>query len=154
MAFSEKELGKEAYKFFVKNYDLGDFVWVEGEMFTTHQGETSVLVKKYQLLSKALLPPCPKNFMVYGLEMHYRQRYLDLIANDESIQMPNCAAHWLSNCVIFCARGFLKWKPRCFQTRSTAALTPALLSRTITRLTSHFTRIAGTLFKTPVGGRV
>ena len=66
VAFSEKELGKEAYKFFVKNYDLGDFVWVEGEMFTTHKGETSVLVKNINCFLKRCCP-CPKNFMVWRM---------------------------------------------------------------------------------------
>jgi len=87
VAFSEKELGKESYKFFTKNFDMGDFVEVEGEMFVTHKGETSVLVKKYTLLSKALLPLPEKFHGLNDIEIRYRQRYLDLLANDESMQI-------------------------------------------------------------------
>lgn len=84
-AFSEKELGKENYKFFLKNYDLGDFVEAEGEMFVTHKGEISALVKKYTLLAKSLLPLPEKFHGLNDIEIRYRQRYLDLLANDESM---------------------------------------------------------------------
>ncbi|MEK7213008.1 MAG: lysine--tRNA ligase [Patescibacteria group bacterium] len=117
VAFSEKELGKEAYKFFVKNYDLGDFVWVEGEMFTTHKGETSVLVKKYQLLSKALLPLPEKFHGLADVEMRYRQRYLDLIANDESMQIAKLRSLLVKELRnFFDARGFFEVETPMLQT--------------------------------------
>ena len=56
VAFSEKELGKEKYKLFIKYFDLGDFLRVEGDLFVTHKGELTVLVKEYGLLAKSLLP--------------------------------------------------------------------------------------------------
>jgi lysyl-tRNA synthetase class 2 len=87
IAISEKELTKEDYKFFVKNFDLGDFVQVEGEMFTTHKGEVSVLVKKYTLLAKALLPMPEKWHGLQNIELRYRQRYLDLMSNVESMRI-------------------------------------------------------------------
>lgn len=87
LAFSEKELGKESYKFFVKNFDLGDFLEAEGEMFVTHKGETSILVKKYTLLAKALLPLPEKFHGLADVELRYRQRYLDLLANEESMRI-------------------------------------------------------------------
>ncbi|MEK7680594.1 MAG: lysine--tRNA ligase [Patescibacteria group bacterium] len=86
-AFSEKELGKEDYKFFIKNFDLGDFVEINGEIFTTHKGEITALVKKYSLLAKSLLPPPEKFHGLADVETRYRQRYLDLIANDGSMQV-------------------------------------------------------------------
>jgi len=85
VAFSEKELGKEDYKFFAKNIDLGDFLGVSGEMFITHKGEISILVKKYQLISKALLPLPEKFHGLADVEIRYRKRYLDLLANEESM---------------------------------------------------------------------
>jgi uncharacterized protein YdeI (BOF family) len=87
IAISEKELGKDTYKFFVKNFDLGDFVQIEGEIFTTHKGEISVLVKKYTLLAKALLPMPEKWHGLQNIEMRYRQRYLDLMSNEESMRI-------------------------------------------------------------------
>lgn len=117
VAFSEKELGKEAYKFFVKNYDLGDFVWVQGEMFTTHKGETSILVKKYKLLSKALLPLPEKFHGLSDVEMRYRQRYLDLIANDESMQIAKMRSQLVKELRnFFDARGFFEVETPVLQT--------------------------------------
>jgi lysyl-tRNA synthetase class 2 len=87
VAFSEKELGKDSYKFFTKNFDLGDFIQVEGEMFITHKGEVSVLAKKYTLLAKSLLPLPEKFHGLSNVEVRYRQRYLDLLANEESMKI-------------------------------------------------------------------
>jgi len=78
------EIGEEKFKWFNDHFDLGDFIGVEGEIFTTKAGELSVLVKKYEFLGKALLP-LPEKF--HGLkdeEIIYRERYLDLATNEES----------------------------------------------------------------------
>jgi lysyl-tRNA synthetase, class II len=87
IAISEKELGKDGYKFFVKNFDLGDIVQIEGDMFVTHKGEKSVLAKKYTLLAKSLLPLPEKFHGLTNIEVRYRQRYLDLLANEESMKI-------------------------------------------------------------------
>ena len=87
VAFSEKELGKENYKLFIKYFDLGDFLHVTGDLFITHKGELTVLVKKYTLLSKSLLPLPEKFHGLTDIEIRYRQRYLDLIANEESMRI-------------------------------------------------------------------
>lgn len=87
IAFSEKELGKEVYKLFIKYFDLGDFLHVEGDLFITHKGELTVLVKHYTLLSKALLPLPEKFHGLADIETRYRQKYLDLIANEESVKI-------------------------------------------------------------------
>ena len=87
LAFSEKELGKDSYKLFIKYFDLGDFIHADGEIFVTHKGELSVLVKNYTLLTKTLLPLPEKFHGLADVEIRYRQRYLDLIANDESMRI-------------------------------------------------------------------
>jgi len=74
---------------FKKLIDLGDFIGIEGELFTTQVGEKTILVKKFKLLSKALKPlPLPKTDAkgnVYDefidTETRYRQRYADLVVN-------------------------------------------------------------------------
>ena len=73
---------------FKKLLDLGDFVGIEGELFTTKVGEKTVKVKTFKLLSKALKPlPMPKvkdgvTFDAFtDPEMRYRQRYADLVVN-------------------------------------------------------------------------
>mgnify|MGYP000147376749 CR=1 FL=1 len=73
---------------FKKLLDLGDFVGIEGELFTTKVGEKTVRVKDFTLLSKALKPlplPKEKDGVVFDAftdpEMRYRQRYADLAVN-------------------------------------------------------------------------
>lgn len=72
-----------------KLLDIGDFIGIEGDLFTTQVGEKTVMVKKFTLLSKALKPlPLPKvdkdgnEFDKFNdPEMRYRQRYADLVVN-------------------------------------------------------------------------
>ncbi len=73
---------------FKKLLDFGDFVGIEGELFTTKVGEKSVRVKDFKLLSKTLKPlplPKEKDGKVYDAftdpEQRYRQRYADLVVN-------------------------------------------------------------------------
>jgi len=87
LAFSEKELGKEDYKFFIKNFDIGDFVQIEGVLFNTHKGEKTINVQKYKLLTKTLLPLPEKWHGLSDVEIRYRKRYLDLLANEESMHI-------------------------------------------------------------------
>ncbi len=78
-----KEIGLEQFEIF-KLLDLGDFVGVEGEAFVTKTGEPSIRVKAFTVLSKALRPMPDKWHGVADVEIKYRQRYLDLLANPES----------------------------------------------------------------------
>jgi lysyl-tRNA synthetase, class II len=64
--------------------DIGDFLGVEGECFLTRTGEQTVRVEQFQILSKALRPLPDKWHGVSDVEVRYRQRYLDLIANPEA----------------------------------------------------------------------
>ena len=77
-------VGEEAYQDFKANYDIGDFIGVEGETFTTHTGEKTVRASSITFLGKALKPLPEKFHGVEDVETIYRQRYLDLITNDES----------------------------------------------------------------------
>ena len=81
--YAQKQtLGDEQFDIF-KHLDLGDFIGVKGEMFTTKAGEPSVKVTSFVILSKALRPPPAKWHGLEDTEIRYRQRYLDLMANDE-----------------------------------------------------------------------
>lgn len=64
--------------------DLGDFLGVEGECFLTRTGEPTVRCERFELLSKALHPLPDKWHGVTDVELRYRYRYLDLIANVEA----------------------------------------------------------------------
>lgn len=77
-------VGEEKYQFFKECFDIGDFIGATGEVFTTHTGEKTIRVDEFEFLGKAL-KPLPEKF--HGLtdqEACYRQRYVDLIMNQET----------------------------------------------------------------------
>lgn len=81
----DKTLYNEVFK---KLLDFGDFIGIEGELFTTQVGEKTVKVKNFTLLSKSLKPlplPKEKDGVIYDAftdpEQRYRQRYADLVVN-------------------------------------------------------------------------
>ena len=81
--YAQKQaLGDEQFEIF-KHLDLGDFVGVRGTMFTTKTGEISVKLTAFVILAKALRPPPAKWHGLEDTEIRYRQRYLDLMSNDE-----------------------------------------------------------------------
>jgi len=83
IALSKKDLGVDSYKNFIKLIDVADFLQIQGHVFLTHKGEKSVMVKEWQLLSKALRP-IPDSW--YGLkdeDEKLRKRYLDLLLNPD-----------------------------------------------------------------------
>jgi len=75
-------VGERDYQLF-KLLDMGDIVGVEGYLFRTRTGELSVHVEKLEFLSKTLLSMPEKWHGLEDVELRYRQRYLDLIANPE-----------------------------------------------------------------------
>lgn len=79
----QDDVTPEIYEAF-KEWDLGDIVGAEGHLFKTKTGELSVKVKKIQLLTKALRPLPDKFHGLSDQETRYRQRYLDLIANEQA----------------------------------------------------------------------
>lgn len=82
--FCHKEnMDEEAIKN-LKLIDIGDFIGVHGSIRRTPRGELSIKVKKYKLLSKALLSLPEKFHGLTDVETRYRQRYVDLIVNEES----------------------------------------------------------------------
>ena len=76
------ELGEEAFAKFKKT-DIGDIVGVEGEVFKTKRGEISVKAHKVTLLSKSLIPLPEKFHGLKDTETRFRQRYVDLIMNED-----------------------------------------------------------------------
>jgi lysyl-tRNA synthetase class 2 len=72
----------EDYRLFLQ-LDVGDIIGVEGETFTTRTGEPTVLVKEFVLLAKALRPLPEKWHGLKDQEVRLRQRYLDIMVNEE-----------------------------------------------------------------------
>ena len=76
------DLGEEAYAAF-KKLDIGDIVGVSGFVFKTKMGEVTVHARELTLLSKSLLPLPEKFHGLSDTDLRYRQRYVDLIMNDD-----------------------------------------------------------------------
>ncbi len=80
--FRKDILGNDLFRL-VKKLDIGDIIGVEGEGFRTKTGEFTILVKNFQLLTKSLRPLPEKYHGLKNVEIRYRQRYVDLIVNQE-----------------------------------------------------------------------
>ena len=77
-------VGEEKYEFFKSMIDVGDFIGVVGEMFTTQTGEKTLRADDFTFLGKALRPLPEKFHGLTDIEDKYRERYVDLISNEES----------------------------------------------------------------------
>lgn len=75
-------IGDEPYAIF-KKFDIGDIVGIKGHVFRTEKGEISVKVTEIELLAKSLLPLPEKFHGLKDTDLRYRQRYVDLIMNEE-----------------------------------------------------------------------
>ena len=78
-------VGESAFLFFKKHVNVGDFLGIEGFPFKSKTGELTLYVENYKLLSKALRPLPEKWHGLRDKEIIYRQRYLELIMNDEAL---------------------------------------------------------------------
>ncbi|MEJ5258319.1 MAG: lysine--tRNA ligase [Fervidobacterium sp.] len=76
----------ENYEFFKEHITMGDIIGVEGVVFKSNTGEITILVEKFELLNKPLRPMPEKWHGIKDKEILYRQRYVDMIANDETIK--------------------------------------------------------------------
>src|SRR5207244_2231234 len=89
--------------------DLGDSIGVRGRLFRTKTNELSIWVCEIFLLSKALLPLPEKWHGLADVELRYRQRYLDLIANEKSRQVFETRARIVQELrKFFDARGYIE----------------------------------------------
>jgi len=102
------EIGEEAFDEF-KSWDLGDIVGAEGYVFRTRTGELSLHVERIRLLTKSLRPLPEKWHGLTDLESRYRQRYVDLIVNDEARRVFQIRSRAIDAIRRFLqARGFLE----------------------------------------------
>lgn len=80
--FSHDLIGKEKFEF-LREIDIGDIIGAKGKLFRTKTGEITLEVTDFTLLSKSLQPLPEKWHGLVDVEKRYRQRYLDLISNEE-----------------------------------------------------------------------
>lgn len=84
ICFMEQVLGKENYKL-LRKVDMGDFLGATGELFMTKHGQLTLLIKDWTFLGKTLRPLPEKWHGLQDQEAKYRQRYLDLVMSDETM---------------------------------------------------------------------
>src|ERR1700694_5545172 len=107
--FASREiLGEEAFDLFA-DLDPGDVIGVKGPMFRTRRGEPTVEVHSAQLLTKALRPLPEKWHGLKDIEIRYRRRYVDLIANPEVREVFQARTRIIAALRhLFDSRGFLE----------------------------------------------
>jgi len=81
--FRKDRIGERGYKFFLDNFDVGDFIEVRGILFKTKKGEKTIDAADFKMLAKSLLPLPEKWHGFRDIEERFRKRYLDLIFNPE-----------------------------------------------------------------------
>jgi lysyl-tRNA synthetase class 2 len=81
--FKRDRLGEKGYQFFLENFDIGDFIEIQGFLFTTKKGEKTIETSDFKMLAKSLLPLPEKWHGLRDIEERFRKRYLDLIFNPE-----------------------------------------------------------------------
>ncbi len=81
--FKKDRLGEKFYKFFLDNFDNGDFIEIRGSLFKTKKGEKTIESSDFKMLAKSLLPLPEKWHGLQDIEERFRKRYLDLIFNPE-----------------------------------------------------------------------
>ena len=87
VSIGRNEIKEEDFAFFRHNVDVGDYIGITGEIYHTHTGEFTIRTNSFELLSKAIKPLPDKFHGLSDIELRYRQRYLDLIANEKSRQI-------------------------------------------------------------------
>jgi len=104
----KQEMDPDVFRF-VKKLDVGDFARFAGPVWRTQKGELSVDVREVQLLAKSLRPLPEKWHGLKDVEARYRQRYLDLIVNEEARRIAVIRSSTLRAMRSFLdARGFLE----------------------------------------------
>jgi len=108
--FLQQDALGAAYEEF-KGWDVGDILGAEGTLFKTRTGELSVRVERLRLLVKSLRPLPDKWHGLADVEQRYRQRYVDLIVNDDSRQVFRTAIGSCSSCGTS-SRRLTSWRSR------------------------------------------
>ena len=89
-------VGEKAYGLF-KLVDIGDFIGVKGKIFKTRTGEDTIFVSELSVFSKSLQPLPEKRLGLKDIELKYRRRYVDLIANKDIKPLFKLRSHIISS---------------------------------------------------------
>lgn len=131
----------------LKLLDLGDLVWVYGQLGKTKTGEITIWVEKIEMLSKALLPPPEKFHGLADPDLRYRQRYVDLWANPEVMERFRKRSAMVSSIRSFLqGKGFVEVETPMMQTIAGGAAARPFVTHHNTLDMDLYMRIAPELF--------
>jgi lysyl-tRNA synthetase class 2 len=139
-------LGEEAFAAF-KLLDVGDLVGVAGELFVTRMGEQTIRIEEWTLLAKSLLPLPEKWHGLKDVDARYRQRYLDLISNDDVREVFLTRIRIIEEIRSFLkGRGFLEVETPMMQQQAGGAAARPFVTRYNALDTDMYLRIAPELY--------
>lgn len=105
----QDEIGAEEFKFFLKNFDSGDFIEVTGTLFKTKTEEKTLQATSYKLLAKSLRPLPSEHFGLSDEETRLRKRYLDVLMDPAAKEIfVKKARFWSSMREFLVKKGFLE----------------------------------------------
>jgi lysyl-tRNA synthetase class 2 len=148
------QVGEESLERWKEYVDLGDHVFVSGEVISSRRGELSILVKDWQIAAKAILP-LPNLYTELSDETRVRQRYLDLITRDQArVTVRARAAAVASLRATFTDHGYLEVETPMLQTIHGGASARPFATHSNAFDTELYLRIAPELFlkRAVVGG--
>ena len=129
------EVGEESLERWKELVDLGDHVFVAGEVISSRRGELSILVKEWRIASKAILP-LPNLHTELSDETRVRQRYLDLISREQARATVRARATAVASLrSTFASHGYLEVETPMLQTIHGGASRASVRRRTRTRST-------------------
>ena len=123
----------------LEDIDLGDFLGVRGPAFRTRRGEVSIEAREIRILAKAVRPLPDKWSGLQDVEKRYRQRYLDLITNEEAVTVARARA-----AVVAAMRRFLDG--RGFMEVETPVLVPVAAGAMARPFVTHHNALDRTLY--------
>ena len=146
LLFKLDRLGDEQYRS-LADLDTGDLIGLSGTVLRTRTGEVTVEAASYLLLAKSLRPPPEKWHGLRDVEIRYRQRYLDLIANEDSRRTFLTRTSVVSSIRRFLdARGFLEVETPLLQAIPGGALARPFITHHNALDTDLYLRIATELY--------
>ncbi|RQP11730.1 MAG: lysine--tRNA ligase [Microbacteriaceae bacterium] len=148
------EVGEESLQRWKELVDLGDHLFVRGEVISSRRGELSILVKEWRIAAKAILP-LPNLHTELSEETRVRQRYLDLIVREQARKTVVARAKAVASLrATFASHGFIEVETPMLQTMHGGAAARPFVTHSNAFDTELYLRIAPELFlkRAAVGG--